>query len=127
MSAAVIRTGTGDGQKKTRAHYRRGFGEIYGSSLLSSRSILCGCIGAGSLVDARSSFVFLAQLFNQAAGDKILKLLVSAQAEHLLTAAHRVADLEIGENALEEIVEAEHLFLSKDIAKFIGDMVGKAT
>ncbi len=127
MTAAVIKTVTGDGQKKTRAHYRRGFGEIYDSSLLSSRSILCGCIGAGSLVDTRSSFVFLAQLFNQAAGHEILKFLVSAQAEHFLAAAHRVANLEIGENALEEIVEAEHLFLGKDIAKLIGDMVGKAT
>jgi len=56
-----------------------------------------------------------------------LKLFVSAQAEHFLAAAHCVADLEIGENALKEIVEAEYLFFRKDITKLVSDMVGKAT
>ena len=78
-------------------------------------------------MDAGSSLVFLAQLFNQAASHEILELLVSAQAEHLFTAAHGIADLEIGENALEEIVETKHFLLSKDVAKLIGNMVGKAT
>ncbi len=73
------------------------------------------------------SFILLAEFFDKTARHKVLKLFVCTQAEHFLTAANGVANFQIGENALEEIVEAEHLFVGKDIAEFIGDMVREAT
>ena len=76
---------------------------------------------------ASGSFVFLAEFFNKAAGHEILEFLVGPETEHFLAAAYRIAEFEICENALEEIVEAEHLFFRKDIAKFIGNMVREAT
>ena len=73
------------------------------------------------------SFVFLAEFFDQAAGHQVLKLLVSAETEHFFAAAHRVADFEICEHTLEQIVEPKYLFFRKDITKLVGDMVWKAT
>ena len=74
-----------------------------------------------------SSLVFLAEFFNEAAGYEVLEFFVSAQAEHFFATADCIADFQIGENALEEIVEAEHLFVGKDIAEFISDMVREAS
>ena len=76
---------------------------------------------------ASGSLIFLAELFNQAAGYEVLEFFVSAQAKHFFATADGVAQFEICENALEKIVKAEHLFFRKDIAKLIGDMVRKAT
>jgi N-acetylglutamate synthase-like GNAT family acetyltransferase len=78
-------------------------------------------------VNTSGALVFLAEFFNQAAGHEILELFVCTQAEHFLATAHRVADFEIGEYALKEIVEAEYLFFRKDITKLVSDMVWKAT
>ena len=74
-----------------------------------------------------SSLVFLADFFDQAAGYKVLKFFISAQAEHFFTTADGVANFQIGENALEEVVEAEHFFVGKDIAELISDMVWEAS
>ena len=73
------------------------------------------------------ALVFLADFFDKAAGHEVLKFLVGTQAKHLLTTTHRIANFEVGENALEEIVEAKHLFFSKNIAEFVSDMIWKAT
>ncbi len=78
-------------------------------------------------MNAGSALVFLAKFFNEAAGHEILKFLVCPQAKHFLTTAYRIANFEICENALKEIVEAEYLFISQNIAEFIGDMIRKAT
>ncbi len=76
---------------------------------------------------ASCALVFLAKFFNQAAGYKVLKLFVGAQAEHFFATADGIANLEVRENALEEVVKPKDLFFSKDITKLIGDMVRKAT
>ena len=47
------------------------------------------------------SFIFLAEFFNQAAGDEILKLFVGAQAKHFFPTAHRVTEFEVLKNTLE--------------------------
>ena len=64
---------------------------------------------------AGGSLIFLAELFNQTAGHEVLEFFVSTQAKHFFATAHGVAHFEICENALEEIVKAEHLFFRKDI------------
>jgi hypothetical protein len=76
---------------------------------------------------ASGSFILFPKLLNQAPGYEILELFISAQAKHFLATTDGVAQFKIGENALEKIVKAKHLFFGKDIAKLIGDMVGKAT
>ncbi len=73
------------------------------------------------------SLIFFTELFYQAPGDEVLEFFVSAQTKHFFATADGVAQFKIGENALEKIVKAEHLFFGKDIAKLIGDMVRKAT
>lgn len=76
---------------------------------------------------AGGPFIFLADLFDEAAGHEILELFIGTETKHFFSTADGVADLEIGENALEKVVKAEHLFFRKDITKLIGDMVRKAT
>src|SRR5687768_1736653 len=117
------------GRKKTRASCGRGF---LGKSRNRSGIVLSGgflsCrIGAGSFVDAGGALVFLADFLDQAAGHEVLKFLVGAQAEHFLATADGIANLEIGENALEEIIETEHFLFGKDVAKLIGNMIRKAS
>ena len=94
-------------------------------SVLGGR-FLGGGVCARCLVDTGSAFVFLAYLFNHAAAHEVLKLLVGAQTEHFLPAAHGVPQFEICKNPLEQIIETEHFFLGENIHKFIGDMVGYA-
>ena len=77
-------------------------------------------------MNAVSSFVFLAELLDQAAGHEVLKLLVGPEAKHFLTAADGVADFQVLEDAFEQVVEAEDLVLREDGAKFIGNMIGKS-
>lgn len=76
---------------------------------------------------AGGSLIFFPELFNQAAGHKVLEFFVSAKAKHFFATAYGVAQFEICENTLEKIVKAEHLFFGKDITKLIGYMVRKAT
>ncbi len=116
------------GRKKTRVLIGRGFCKIEsGSSFVLSSSFLgCG-IGARCFVNAGGALVFFAEFLNKTAGHEVLKFLIGAQAEHFFSTADGVANLEIGEDAFEKIVEAEHLFFCKDIAKLVGDMVRKAT
>lgn len=76
---------------------------------------------------ASGSLIFLTDFLNEATGHKVLQFFVSTQAEHFLATADGVANFEIGENTFEQIIEAEHLFLGKDVTKLIGDMVRKAT
>ena len=73
-----------------------------------------------------SSLVFLADLFDEAAGHEVLKLFIGAQTEHFLPAAHGIPQLEICKNPFEQVVETEHFLLGKNTAKLIGDMVRKA-
>lgn len=116
------------GRKKTRALTGHGFERNQKpSGVLLGRSFLGRGVGAGRLVHTGGSLVFLADFFNQTAGHEVLELFVGAEAEHLFAATHGVADFQVGENALEEIVEAKYLFVSKDIAKLIGDMIGETT
>jgi hypothetical protein len=99
---------------------------IRGESSVFLGCSFLGCgVGAGCFVHTRRSLVFLAKFFNQTTGHEILKLLVSTQAEHFFSTADGIANFEVGEDTFKEIVEAEDLFFSKDIAKFIGDMVRK--
>lgn len=67
--------------------------------------------------------VFLAQFFNQTAGDKVLKFLVGSQTEHFLTSTHGIAQLEICKNPLEQVVESEDFLFRKNTAKLIGYVV----
>lgn len=75
----------------------------------------------------RGTLVFLADFLDETTGHKILQLFVSTKTKHFFATAHRVANLEIGENALEKVVETEDLLFRKDVAKLIRDMVGKPT
>lgn len=75
---------------------------------------------------AGRSLVFLADFFNQTAGDEVLQLFISTQTEHFLSAAHCIAQLEIRKDPLKQVVETENFLLRKDTAKLIGDMVRKA-
>lgn len=117
------------GRKKTRALIRRGFFDkiTLESSVVLSRCILCCGVGAGCFVNAGGALVFLAEFFDEATGHEILKFLVGTQTQHFFTTAHGIANFEICENALEEIVEAKYLFFRKDITEFVSDMVRKAT
>ncbi len=72
---------------------------------------------------AGGAFVFLAKFFNQTAGYQILELLISTQAQHLLAAAHRVAQFQVRKDALEKIIETEYFLLGENIHKFIGHMI----
>lgn len=75
----------------------------------------------------RRPLVFLAEFFNQTPCHEILKFFISSQAKHFLTAAHRVANLEIRKNPFEKVIETEDFLFGQDIAKFISNMVWKAT
>jgi len=77
-------------------------------------------------MNASGALIFLAEFFNKAASHKVLKFLVSTQTEHFFAAADSIANLEVCEHSLEKIVEPKDLFLSKNVAKFISDMVWKA-
>ncbi len=116
------------GRKKTRALIGHGFERNQKQSrVLLGSSFLGRGVSAGRLVNAGGSLVFLADLFNQTAGYEVLELFVGAEAEHLFATTHRIADFQVGENALKEIVEAKYFFVSKDIAELIGDMIGETT
>ena len=78
-------------------------------------------------MNASGALILLTEFLNKTAGHEVLKFLISTQAEHFLPTADGITHLEICKNAFEEIVEAEHLFFCKDVAKFVGDMVRKAT
>ena len=53
----------------------------------------------------RNALVLLAVLFDHAAGNQVLKLLVSAQAQHFFTATRRITVPEILVNDIEELLE----------------------
>ncbi len=72
---------------------------------------------------AGRSLIFLAQFFNQTAGDKVLKLLIGTQTEHFLTAAHRISQFQICKNPFEQVVETEDFLFGQNTAKLIGDVV----
>jgi len=73
---------------------------------------------------ASRALVFLAELFNQSAGDEILEFFVSSQTEHFLAAAHCISQFKICKDPLKQIIETEDFFLCENTAKFIGDMIG---
>ena len=104
-----------------------GFGKCLeiGISVLSG-GFLSGGVSAGGFVDAGSALVFLADLFDQTAGHQVLKLFIGPQAEHFLAATYRVAQLEVREYTLEQVVETEYFLLGKNTAELISDMVRKA-
>lgn len=77
-------------------------------------------------MNAVSSFVFLAKLLDQSAGNEVLKLLVGTETKHFFATAHGVANFQILEYAFEQVVETEDFVFRKDGAKFIGDMVRKS-
>lgn len=117
------------GRKKTRALIRRGFFPIQSrSSLVALRCRLLGCrVGAGCLMHPRCPLILLADLLHQATRDQVLKLFISTQTKHFLASANGIAYFEVCKNALEKIIEAEYLFLRKDIAKLVCNVVWKAT
>jgi len=117
------------GRKKTRVLIGRGF---FSENQSESSVLLCGsflgcCISARCFVNAGGSLVFLADLFNEAAGDQVLKLFISTQAEHFFSTAHCIADFEICKNSLEQVVETKHFLFRKDTTELICHMVRKAT
>lgn len=114
--------------KKTRVLKGRGSGnDSQDSGFFLSSRLLSGGIGAGSFMNAGCTLVFLAEFFDQAAGHEVLEFFISSQAEHFLTAAYGVAHLEIRENPFKKVVETKDLFFGQDIAKFISNMIWKAT
>ena len=84
---------------------------------------MLGGIGAGSFVNTVGALVFLADFLDEAAGDQILELLVGTKAEHFFSTADGVAFLKIGENGLEEVVEAEYFLLGEHVAELVGDVI----
>ncbi len=107
-----------------KARVLKGFAA--GKSIFLSGGFLGGGVSAGRLMHPGSPLVFLAEFFNQPAGHEILKFFVSAQPQHLLTAAHCITKLEICKNPLEQVIETEHFFLRENIHELIGDVVRKA-
>jgi len=77
-------------------------------------------------MDAGSTLVFLADLFDQTAGHQILKLFIGTQAEHLFATADRITNLEVFENPFEKVVESEYLLFRKYRHQLIGDVIGEA-
>ncbi len=78
-------------------------------------------------MNACRSLVFLADLFHQATSDKVLELLISTETKHFFATAHCIADLEIGEHSLEQVVESKDFLLRKDTTELISHMIRKAT
>lgn len=71
------------------------------------------------------AFVFLAELFDEAAGHQVLQFFISPQPEHFLAPANGIAYLEVCKNALEKVIKTEYFLFSKDVAEFIGHMIRK--
>ena len=78
-------------------------------------------------MNAGSSLVFLANLFNKATGDQVLELFISTQTEHFFSAANSIADFQICKNSLEQVVETKYFLFRKDTTELIGDVIRKAT
>ncbi len=86
----------------------------------------CG-VSAGSFMNAGRALVFLADFFDKATGDQVLKLLVGTEPEHFLAAAHCIADLEVCKNSFEQVVETKNFLFRKHTAEFISNVIRKAT
>lgn len=78
-------------------------------------------------MNAGRALVFLADFFDKATGDQVLELLIGTEAEHFLAAAHCIAHFEICKNSFEQVVETKNFLFRKHTAKFISDMIRKAT
>ena len=98
----------------------------YDGQLVLGSSLLLGGIGAGSLMNPVGTLVFLADFLDETTGDQILEFLVSTKAEHFFSTTDGVAFLEVGENGLEEIVEAKYFLPGQHIAEFVSDVIGQA-
>jgi len=91
--------------------------------LLLSRNIV-----AVSLFDAFKTLVFLSAFLDKTAGDKVLKLFVSAEPKHFFAPAYSVALPKPVVNQFKEIIEAEELVLiAKDVHQFVSDVIREPT
>lgn len=98
------------GRKKTRVFSDAGSSEIEndtGSGFFAGSFLSC-CIGTGGFVNTGSALIFLADFFDEAAGHKVLKFFIGTEAKHFFSTAHRIAEFEVLENTLEEIVESKY-------------------
>jgi hypothetical protein len=77
--------------------------------------------------DALATFVFLAYFFDQAAGDEVLQFFVGSQAKHFLATGDGIADFELFECALEQVIEGENPVFHENTDEFIGNMIGEAS
>jgi hypothetical protein len=78
-------------------------------------------------MNAGRALVFLAEFLDKATGDQVLELLISTEAKHFLAAAHGIAYFEICKNSFKQVVETKNFLFRKHTAKFISDMIRKAT
>ena len=75
------------------------------------------------LTETFQATVGLANLGTQATADEVLKLFIAAQAEHLLTAADSVLDLQIVINQTKKLVELISFLAGKDVDQFVSNMI----
>jgi len=78
---------------------------------------------AGGVLNIFEAAVFLAILLNKSPGNEILKLLVSAEAEHFFPAADGISSFQILINDLKKVVKPEGLFVRKYGDQFISYMI----
>jgi hypothetical protein len=78
---------------------------------------------AGCVLNIFEAAVFLTILLNKAPGNEILKLLVSAEAEHFFSAANGISSFQILINDLKKVVKPEGLFVRKYGDQFISYMI----
>lgn len=91
------------------------------------RSIFGGGELRVGFAHALVALVFLADFFDQSAGDEVLQFFVGAQAEHFFAAGNGIANFQFFKGALEEVVEGKNFVLHEDADEFIGNMIRKAS
>lgn len=78
---------------------------------------------AGSVLNIFQAAIHFSILFDQAAGDEILKFLVGAETEHFLPAADGISGLQVLIDDLKKVVKPEGLFVRKYGDQFISYMI----
>src|SRR4051812_29143880 len=75
----------------------------------------------------RKPFVFLASFANSAPGYQVLKLFVSAEAQHFFAATGRIPGPEIFVHDIKELLELERCSARKHRNQFFGHEIGNST
>lgn len=99
------------------------------SLLLRGSGSRCRSRGRGRerLRQGSQTFVLLAGLLDHAAGDKVLKLLVSSQAKHLLSTTRCIASPETFVHHIKELLELERGLFRESGYQLLRHEIGKPT